>query len=221
MSSSSDYDITSEDAIKINCKILANCEDSESSYYDVTSEDLIKIKCKKYTKCEDSESSYIYEEDDCHKPCKILEPCRVINKVNVKKRKNFNNPDVCSFRSLITPLSALTPLSSKTPGPIEFRMRRKNKVVSLQWEPFSGIITTTGIAYLMLAQTIANLPPYPVFGVYNIEYNGVRRVCAIEVNPAMVQSNVLFYLNTDGSTTGVNANDSIVVRSAVISWIVD
>ncbi len=212
MSSSSDYDITSDDVIKLNYKKYKNRE----STTDMTSEDVIKLNFNKYKQCEDSESSYVYEE---HCP-NVLPPCHVIDRVNIKC-KNFTHPDVCTFRSIITPLSALTPLSSKTPGPIEFRMRRKNKVVSLQWEPFSGIITTTGISYLMLAQTIANLPPYPVFCVYNIDYNGVRRVCAIEVNPATVQSNVLFYLNTNGTSEGVNANDSIIVRGAEISWIVD
>lgn len=138
-----------------------------------------------------------------------------------RKNYNFTYPEVCTFKSLITPLSELTPVNSKYQGPIEFHMRRKNKVVSLQCEPFSGKITTTGISYLMLAQTICNLPPYSVYGVYNIVYNGVLRQAPIEINPATVKSNVLFYLNSNGTAENVNVNDSIEVKGFEISWIVD
>lgn len=158
---------------------------------------------------------------DCQYNCQPIYYNREKECDPICRPKNFNNPDVCTFRSLITPLSSLTPINSKTPGPIEFRMRRKNKVVTLQWEPFSGIITTTGINYLMLAQTICNLPPYSVYGVYNIIYNGVGRICPIEVHPATVKSNLLFYLNTNSTSEGVNANDSITVQGGCLTWIVE
>ena len=176
-----------------------------SSDCDMSSQDYLTIKYKKkyIPSCDSETVSYICESEE--------EP---------PKRKNFTNPDVCLFRSLITPLSSLTPVNSKNTGPIEFRMRRKNKVVSLQWELFSGIITTTGISYLMLAQTICNMPPYPVFGVYNIQYNGVLRICPIEINPATIKSNVLFYLNTNGTSENVTANDSVIVKGGYIAWIV-
>lgn len=152
--------------------------------------------------------SYIYEgqSDQCHK--------------KICNRRNFNTVDVCVFRTIITPLSSLTPVNSRNPGPIEFRMRRKNKVVTLQWEPFSGIITTTGISFLMMAQTICNMPPYPVWGVYNIVYNGVNRLVPIEVNPNTVKSNLLFYLNANATAENVNANDSVIVHGGSLAWVV-
>ena len=137
-----------------------------------------------------------------------------------KLKKKFNNPDVSTFRSLIVPLSALTPANAKFPGPIEFRMRRKNRVVSLQWEPFSGIITTTGITNLMMVQTIANMPPYIIYGVYNLEYNGILRQAPVVVDPTNVKSQVLFYLNADGTSTNVNANDTVNIKGGLVQWIV-
>lgn len=190
--------LTSEDII--NCSFIKNEVPSQKKY--------VKIKCY-----DDIVTSYcdssVYESssEDC-------------NKGNKCKKKNFNNPDVCTFRSLITPLSELTPVNSKNLGPIQFYMRRKNKVVTLQFEPFSGIITTTGISYLSLAQTICNLPPYPVFGVYTIIYNGITKQCPIEVTPDNVKSQVLFYLNANTTSENVNANDSIIVQGGSISWIV-
>src|SRR4029079_3035218 len=92
------------------------------------------------------------------------EPCK-------KGRNKFSNPDICSFKSLITPLSELMPTGSKSISPIEFIMRRKNRVVSLQFQPFTGKLTSSGVTYLSVTQTICNLPPYPVYGVYNLEYN--------------------------------------------------
>jgi hypothetical protein len=192
---------SSEDII--NCSFIKNEVSSQKQYVKVKYSDssIISSYCESSgDACEES------REESCEKPC--------------KKRKNFHHPDVCMFKSIITPLSALTPVNSKFPGPIAFTMRRKNKVVSLQWEPFTGIITTTGISYLMLTQTIANMPAYPVFGVYNLEYNGVSRVVPIEVNPSNIKANVLFYLNSNGTSENVNANDSVSIRGGCFTWVV-
>lgn len=140
---------------------------------------------------------------------------------NRKKCKSrYDNPNVCSFRSIISPLMELKTACSKHCGPVEFHMRRKNKVVSLQWEPFSAVITTTGISYLTVCQTIANTPNYPVFGVYNLEYNGVLRQAPISISGDCIKGNILMYLNANGTSDNVVANDSIIVKGGCISWIV-
>lgn len=152
------------------------------------------------------------DTDDCiRRETESYRPCRAIN---------FCNPDVASFKALITPLTELTPVNSKSVGPIQFYMRRKNKVVTLQWEPFSGKLSSTGVNSLSLAQTICNMPPYSIFGVYNLEYNGVLRQAPIEINPTNIKSNVLFYLNSNGTSEGVTVNDSVIVKGGCISWIV-
>lgn len=142
------------------------------------------------------------------------EPCRKVNK------GKFNHPDQCTFKSLITPLSELTPYNAKSPGPIEFIMRRKNRVVTLQFEPFTGKLTASGVAYLSMSQTICNLPSYPVYGVYNIEYNGVLRQAPLVIDPNDVKTQVKLYLNSNGTSTGINANDTVSVKGSSISWVV-
>lgn len=189
----------------------ATCDSSDTC--DMSSNDYLTLRYKKKCVIEDTETLC-----DSVSLCETEKDCEVLNCVP-HQRKNFNC-DVCLFKTIITPLSSLTPVNSKNTGPIEFRMRRKNKVVSLQWEPFSGIITTTGINYLMMTQTICNLPPYPVYGVYNLVYNGVLRQCPIEINPDTVKANVLFYLNSNGTAENVKANDSIIVKGGYISWCV-
>ncbi|HSW76406.1 MAG TPA: hypothetical protein VLG50_05150 [Candidatus Saccharimonadales bacterium] len=185
---------------------MSNCCDDSSSI----DQPLLRYNANSSECSTTSSVSYL---DDTSESCCEVE-CR-------KLQKKYNHPDVCQFKSIITPLSELTPDNCKHPGPIAFRMRRKNKVVSLQWEPFSGKITTSGITHLSLVQTICNMPPYSVFGVYNIEHNGNLRQAPIEINPNNVKAQVLFYINSDGTATNVNANDSVNVKGGMVSWIVN
>lgn len=163
--------------------------------------------------CCDNTSSTTFEcESVCETRCNNLRP--------KKCTTNYAHPDICSFKSIITPLMELKTACSKHCGPIEFQMRRKNKVVTLQWEPFSAVISTSGISYLTVCQTIANTPHYPVYGVYNLEYNGVLRQAPVVISADCVKGNILLYLNSNGTSEGVTANDSIIVKGSCVSWIV-
>ena len=135
---------------------------------------------------------------------------------------SYNNPDLCTFRSIITPLSELKPVNTPVNayGPIEFTMRRKNKVVTIQWEPFTGKLTTSGIAYMSLAQSICNQPLNAISSCYTLSVNGVFRQAQVVVNPKTTSPNILFYLNSDSTATGITANDSVVVNGGCFSWIV-
>lgn len=160
-----------------------------------------------YTKCSSSEEETSYTKCYTNKKCGPPVQC-------------YTNPDICIFKSILTPLAELTPYNASKPEPIEFIMRRKNKTVSLQWEPYSATITTTGVAYLVLTQTLCNMPPYTVYGVYNLEYNGILRQAPVVIKPTNIKANILFYLNSDGSTNNVNANDHIIVKGGCVSWLV-
>lgn len=131
------------------------------------------------------------------------------------------DPGVSYFPSVVTPLSNLVPLYSGCTGSVEFRMRRKNKTVTLQWEPFTGSLAAAGIAYLTVAQSICNTPPYLISVPIYIEYKGVGRVTHIEIDPSARTGNIRFYLNTDGSTTGTAVGDTIKIYGGAITWIVD
>jgi hypothetical protein len=79
-----------------------------------------------------------------------------------RSRHDRYDPGVSYFTSVITPVTNLTPQYSGCTGCVEFRMRRKNKVVSLQWEPFNGTMAASGVSYLSVAQSICNTPPYQI-----------------------------------------------------------
>lgn len=125
--------------------------------------------------------------------------------------------DIC-FTSVVTPLSNIVPSFSGCVGSVEFCMRRKNRTVTLQWEPFNGKLTTNGISYLNVTQSICNLPPYIIDIPIYIIYKGEHRVTRIQINPQ--EPNIRFYLNTDGSSSNTNVGDNIDILGGAVTWIV-
>lgn len=130
------------------------------------------------------------------------------------------NPGGEKFQSIITPVTNLTPQFSGMSGTVQFLMRRKNRTVTLQWEPFSGIMAASGIAFLTVAQSINNLPPYPMSWPIKIKYRDVVRTTNITVDPHGTNGNILFSLNADDTGTGVNIGDSFFVYASSVDWIV-
>jgi hypothetical protein len=122
---------------------------------------------------------------------------------------------------VITFLSELRAIYSTNIGSVNFMMRRRNKTVTLQWEPFTGVLTASGIAYLTVTTPIANTPPYPIESSIEIEYNGTRRKTFIQIDPFATSSNIRFYLNTDGSASNVLIGDTVVVKGGNAKWIVN
>lgn len=131
------------------------------------------------------------------------------------------DPGVAMFTSVVTPVTGLTPLYSGVTGSVEFRMRRKNKTVILQWEPFTGSMAASGVAFLTVAQSISNTPPYPYADVIYIQYRGEDRCVKIVVDPNARGSNVRMYLNSNSSTTGITTGDAFQVYGGSIEWIVE
>lgn len=123
------------------------------------------------------------------------------------------------FYSMITPLNDMTTISND--NTVRFMMRRKNKVITLQWEPFSGKITTNGIAMLTVLQTLTNLPPHIIVKPIFLQYKNTNRMTTIVINPLTKNGNIFFYLNTDQSGTDINANDLITIPGGTVEWIVE
>lgn len=122
-----------------------------------------------------------------------------------------------SFRALITPLIDLHSQATGQPA-IEFIIKKKNDVVTLQWEPFSGSVSQTGIAFLSLQQTIGQMPPYKMEIPYILTHKGVRKMSFILVDPTdPIQ--IKFYLDISGDGSGVTANDSVIIPGGSINWI--
>jgi hypothetical protein len=146
---------------------------------------------------------------------------RCCDQANCSDNNGCYDPGTSTFISIITPVTGLTPLYSGVTGSVEFRMRRKNKVVNLQWEPFTGSMAASSVAFLTVAQSISNTPPYPISQPIYIQYRGADRPVKIVIDPNARGSNVHIYLNTDSSTTNINMGDSFQVYGGNITWSVD
>lgn len=136
-------------------------------------------------------------------------------------RSGRYDPGVSYFTSVITPLTNLTPGHSGCLGSVEFRMRRKNKTVTLQWEPFTGCIAASGITHLTVAQSICNTPPYVMSFPIFLHYKNTGRITHIKIDPHAKSGNIKFFLHVDGSGSGVSIGDFISVPGGSVSWIVD
>jgi len=189
---SSDSSSSSAMTVSLNCDSSSSCGNSNST-----------IDLSLHEVYNDCNSSY---SDDCRDRCH-QKPCRYI-------------PECGGFRSMITPLSSLTTLHG-CPGSVRFLMRRKNKVITLQWEPFSGVISELGASYLTLTQTFSNMPPYPMNFPLLIVYQGMRRNTFLTIDSNIPTAQVKFYLNLDGTGTNVHVGDVVDVNGACISWIVE
>lgn len=152
-------------------------------------------------------------ECDLRKLCET--PCKPICSTQ------YYDPGISNFDSIITPVANLQSRYSKIRGSVEFRMRRRNKTVTLQWEPFQGAIGISGISHLIVTQIIANTPPYPVSFPISIRYKNRHRLTFMEINPHERNGNIKFYLNEDKSATDIQVNDGFYFPASCVTWIVD
>lgn len=187
-----------------NCDSPNRCTCNSRSYISSTEDD-IRILCRSdpFINCTDSNRSSSGRSSKC------------------ERRNGRYDPGISYFNSIITPLSNLTPGFSGCMGSVEFKMRRKNKTVTLQWEPFTGTLTANGVSFLTVCQSICNTPPYPISIPIYIIYKGSGRITHVEIDPFAKSGNIKFYLNTDGSGSDINSGDNISFPGGSISWIVN
>lgn len=138
----------------------------------------------------------------------------------ISRSQQRYDPGISHFMSIVTPVTGLTPQYSGITGSVEFRMRRKNKTVTLQWEPFSGTLAANSVAFLTVSQSISNTPPYPISIPITIQYKGLNRSTNITIDPHARTGNIKFHLNEDGTPAGV-VGDTFYVFGGNITWIVD
>jgi len=118
----------------------------------------------------------------------------------------------------ITPLNQVITPNSEHGGLVEFQLRRKNKVVTMQWEAFEGSITQNGIAYLSVQQTISNLPPQPISLPYILNYLGVNKVSYIKIEPSS-SIQIKYYLDISGHGNDIKMGDHLSIPGGCVSWI--
>lgn len=142
-------------------------------------------------------------------------------KCRCKPKRGRYNDDNASFTAMIIPMNDLTTANNQCNGAVHFLMRRKNHVVTLQWEPFSGTIAASGISYLKVNQSICGLPPYSTSVPIYIIYKGIGRITHMGIDPCPDNgtTNLKIYLNTDGSSTGVVTGDAVEIPGGCVTWV--
>lgn len=199
--------------------------DSESCFTSASSDTTHK-KCSSAStidaidKCSSSSSDSSCETcEKCHKS----HECECDSSESKCCSQSKYDPGVSYFCSLVTPMCNVESCCSKrsSKGNVEFRMRRKNKTVTVQWEPFSGTLAASGIPYLTVSQSICNLPPYIITNPIYIEYKGDGRNTRVEIDPHSKCGNIRFYLNTDGRCDNTVSGDAIKIFGGSATWIVD
>lgn len=123
-----------------------------------------------------------------------------------------------SFRAVVTPVIDLRTKYSPNNGTVAFTMRRKNDVVTLQHEPFSGTISQTGATHIAVRQSIGDLPRHPVRFPFAYKLRGEGRIGFIEIDPFDASANIKFFLDPDDSKTA-NAKDSFETQGNSVSWV--
>ncbi len=131
------------------------------------------------------------------------------------------DPGNTFFQSIIVPVTKLIPNHTGAKDITQFKMRRKNKTVTLQWEPFDGLIAANGIAFLTVMQSIWNTPPYIMSWPILIKYKDVIRMTNITIDPNTNNGNIRFYLNTDNSANNIQMGDAFHIYSSSVTWIID
>lgn len=169
---------------------------------------IMAVKQGSCSPCSDSSRS-----SHCPEPCHPCYPCD-----NSYRAPSAIEGDLAGFNSVISPVNLLTPhYSPSNSGYVQFRMRRKNKTVTLQWEPFSGAVSLGGRNWIEVNQRLTNLPPYPMTFPLLIDYKGLPRVTMVTINPAD-QYHVRFYLSISDP---VEVNDSFSIPASSVTWILD
>lgn len=174
----------------------------ETSYSASSSSSSNAKKCKKEKKAKCNKSS----SESCAKPC--VKPCA---------EQCYKVKNVCYVTSGFTAI--VTPLTSLTPSSVQFRMRRKNKSVTLMWQGFAGTLSALK-AYLLVSQSIINLPPWNVSFLISGLLNGDAVNFKMVINTADSEI-IKIYLKQDEQTDGLAIGNEIEVDGGAVTWITD
>lgn len=123
-----------------------------------------------------------------------------------------------AFKTTISPMKDLKNLCDGK-CQITFLMRRRNKTVTLQWQPFEGQVGANGITFLTVNQSICNLPPYPMMLPLKLFYNSSPREGYVEIDPHSTD-HIRFHLDffTNSPTC---LGDTIIIPAQSITWITE
>lgn len=106
-------------------------------------------------------------------------------------------------------------------GLVHFLMRRKNRVITLQWEPFTGFVSANGIQFIYVYQQLMNLPPYKIEQPLWINYNGIPRLTKVIIDPYNKNGQIAFQLSINLVDHPVHLQDTVEIPGSNIQWIIE
>mgnify|MGYP000891383619 CR=1 FL=1 len=139
--------------------------------------------------------------------------CISIEKIDCNDNCHVFLPEINEFSGMIIPAKSE---SGKCVMPI-FRMRRKNKTVTFQWDEFSGIVAASGICSLQMNQPIPNLPPNNMKFIIAVTHRGENKMGVLNIINNQ-HFNVAFQFDT--KNIPLQLNDSFSVASSAVQWII-
>lgn len=172
-----------------------------------------------------SNSQFCSTSNDCQSSCteQVFVDCY---RGQCRPRKSCSSstgrsctPGIYKLRALLTPMKNLKDLQTECPE-MTINIRRKNKIVHFQWNGFKGQIGANGTSYVYLNQTISGLPHIPLQFPIRIKYNDEVRLTYLEIDPFSTEQ-IRFYLRLDGTSSNVEANDTLTVYGSTVSWIAE
>lgn len=153
------------------------------------------------------------DDSSCYEERRRPQP---IERRSPPRRSNYRYSE--SFRAIITPVTSLNATSSNNGHVIEFQMRRKNRTVTMQWEPFEGSISQSGVSHLSVQQSIDNLPPYQLRLPVVLRHKDTMRSSSVMIDPNS-STPIKFFISVTEEGSGVTAGDYVFVPGGSVSWI--
>lgn len=102
---------------------------------------------------------------------------------------------------------------------VGLQIRRRNKVVTLQYEAFSGQLAANGIKYVSLGTSTTSKPISPIEEPIVVEYNGTRTVGYVRIDPSDVDE-IQFHFDIK-DCFDVKMGDTVSFSGRTIHWITD
>lgn len=102
-------------------------------------------------------------------------------------------------------------------GCVEFMLRRVGQNVTLQWEPFEGTITRSGVSYLAISQYLPEMPSHSIHQAYPILLNGTRAISYLILDYDSDEP-LKWYLHYTGAPV-LNIDDSFTIPGGSIAWV--
>lgn len=135
-------------------------------------------------------------------------------------RNTSDAPSQLVIRAYVSDLTKVVGKDTRTrDNRVGLHIRRRNKVVTLQYEAFSGQLAANGIRYISLGTSTTSKPITPVEEPIICEYNGTRMVGYIRIDSCDVDEIQLHFDIKD--SIDVKVGDTVSFSGRTVHWITD